>query len=306
MLFSIGDVEDNVAGLRRHSLNKKCFALPSTIVHTRASIHYYRRKSFSRTGKIFFQPGASDARVELRFHYFNLFFIRHWLEWSFGVDSTRFVVKGNGDDWEDYGESVFACDLYKLYSSGSLASSPNRRSLWIHTSCPVTKMFSGKPEKPGYWKVKIDPESIQDYLLTMRRWNCSYALKNDTLYFSNTLAAAAGLPPNAEHLGFPRIEVFVNPRSFGGLAVKPSYGVSEARKWYKMDMVCHVANNYKVDYSILGPVANALGVMVDVLEMAQLTKLCRFVAAIAGVYEFNTFFLKVDTFARSLVEQSAV
>jgi len=307
MLSSIGDVEDDVAALKRRSLNKKCFALPSTVVHTRAQVYSYRRKNFSRTGKIFFQPGDCSARVELRFQYFNLFFVRFWLEWSLGFDTSHFVVKGNGPhEWDSYGESVFASELYSLYKSRCIAQLPNRRPLWIYSSCPVSKMLSGKPQKPGYWKVKINPDHIQDYLLTMRRWNCSYTLKEDTLYFSNTLAAAAGLPPNAEHLGLSKIEMYVNPRSFGGLAIKPGYGVSDERMWYKMDLVCHVVNNYKLEYSLLRPVANALGVVVDALEMTQIVKLSCFVAVTAGECEFNIFVLKVDTYVRGLVERSVV
>lgn len=307
MLSSVGQVEDRITEIRHDKLHKKCFALPSTVVHTKAFVQNYRRKSFSRSGKIFFWPGFDDVRIELRFRHFNLFFIRFWLEWSLGIDSSKFVVKGKEDEeWDAFGESVLACDLYGLYKSRSLAYAPNRRPLWVYSQCPVSKMLTGRPEKPGYWKVKVDPEKMQDYLLTMRRWNCSYTLKNDALYFSNTLAASAGLPPNAEHLGLPKIEMVFNPRNFGGLATPVDYRVSKGRKWYKMDLVCHIVNHYKLDYFKLAMVSNALGVIVDDLDKSQLVKMSYFFAANAGEFEFDTFILSVDSYVRILIEQSVV
>lgn len=307
MLISVGQVEDRLAEIRNDKLNKKCFALPSTVVHTKAYVQSYRRNCPSHSGKWFFWPGFDDIRIELRFSYLNLFFIRFWLEWSLGIDASRFVTwNRETNDWEAYGKSVPACDLYGLYKSRCTAFTPNLRPFWIYNKCPVTKMPSGKPLKPGYWKVKVNPEQMQDHVLTMHRWNCSYTFKKDALYFSNTLAASVGLPPNAEHLGLPKIEMVLNPGNFGGLAIPRDYSVSKGRKWFKKDLICYIVNHYKLENSRLAVVSNALGTVVDELSDAQIINLEYFFAKNVGDLEFDSFILSVDSYVRILIEQSVV
>jgi len=304
----LSEIEACEAKLKSHgSLHKRCLALPSSIVHTRAVVKCARRKNGSSKTYINL-PGSDNANYELSFYQFNLLFVKYWLEWSLGYDSNEYVVRGLGDSytWCTYGKSIDLYGIYGLYSCQTITDYPNMRPLWIHPRCKTTKMLSGKPDRPGYWKVKVISGKLQDYLLTMRRWNCSYALKKDMLYFSNTLAASAGLPPNAQHLNFPKFEMLFSPRCFGGLAVSTDYRVSKGRFWYQKDLVCQIVNHYVVDYDTFRRLDNSFGVVVDALEGNALAVFCHFVAASIGKFELKQFLLEVDSFIRGLTKQSYV
>jgi hypothetical protein len=75
--------------------------------------------------------------------------------------------------------------------------------------------FTDLPDWAGYWKVPLTTDQVnplyRNWKLALDQQGFSYHFNpwKPELYFSNSLASAEGLPPNAKLLGLPKLELLL-------------------------------------------------------------------------------------------------
>jgi len=155
------------------------------------------------------------TKFPLVFGQFNFFFLLHWLEVAGEFRPTLDVtyiqdlppaemmttLRGN---W----------DLFRFFSSPSTTVEPNSKTLWMlekaHAEPLSTFYREGQlrlPAGPFYRKVKLQGPyfQVRAFKRALSDSKLSYRSRCGYLYFANTLSASLGLPPNAQHLGWPHL-----------------------------------------------------------------------------------------------------
>jgi|ERR1711874_183200 len=298
-----GEVEQKISRLKKsnNTFTKRCMVVPSVMRHSSASIVHSRRRNGSSKTNLDL-PGQ---RFELAYSHFNLMFLRFWFEWSFGRECDAYDKLGSGKNKRpvplDGTGEVADVGLYELFSSDSTTLFPSLRPLWICSSGLAFSEFPGKkPSTTGYWKIKLETGSLEAFVPKLVQWRFSYAIKKDVLYFSNSLSASLGLPPNAKHLGFPKIDLVPNFDGFGGLAVTPGLEIVKEKKTAVKDAMCQIAKVLTLDYQDWIWCEKALMVAFKDLEWGLINKFCLLVYQNSDRFDCDDFLLWLDAYIRKV------
>jgi len=300
------EIEQKVSRLRRNNnvFTKKCMVVPSIMRHSNASIVHSKRKSgSSRT--IMTVDGAS---YEIAHSFFNLMFLKHWFEWSFGVECDAFDKLGSGQDkkptFEDGTGDYSDVGLYELFSSSKSTYLPNIRPFWTCLSgLPLTDFPSKRPSMTGYWKSKPEAGSLGLCVLQLERWRFSYTINKEVLYFSNSLSASFGLPPNAELLRYPRIQLLIRFDNFGGL-VPAGDKIGEWKEKAVEDLMGLVAGTKAVTSADCDHCRLALQHTFLKLDWGRINRFCFDAFRASDKFEGNQFLLWLDVQIRKIARES--
>jgi len=125
-------------------------------------------------------------------------------------------------------------DNLKAVFEGDELSPSTNDNMWISKGVGIplhcTSTVWELPNEPGYWRLRLagdDPLLVSGWLKLLSENHFTYRCKGKRLYFSNTLAASLGIPPNASHLGILKHKLWKIP----GLPFVPDDGFYDLVKW---------------------------------------------------------------------------
>merc|ERR1712168_36814 len=156
-----------------------------------------RRKGYLHLG---------DYKIRLAFSVFTKLFLEHlyWILYDERLDTSSEESRP-----EDGCKGIF--------EGNEIAQSTNE-SMWISKGVGIplhcTNTVWELPTEPGYWRVRLagdDPFLVSQWLSKLSENKFTYRCKGKRLYFSNTLSASLGIPPNAAHLGLLRYKLWKLP-----------------------------------------------------------------------------------------------
>jgi hypothetical protein len=235
-------------------------------------------------------------------------FLRFWLFWSFGYDMGTYDKLGSGPIKRPTGPSMEQAEeegLYGLFSNSSKTTLPNVRPLWICTSLPYSDFPPKRPSKVGYWRTKFDPDSLESLVRKLRDWRFSLAIKNEVLYYSNSLSASYGLPPNAEHVGLFKVPFVPNFALLGGAAVVARVELSGVKATVVKDAMGQFANSFPTtSYGEWVSTRNRFEEAFSVAGWTDINLFCFELHEKAHRFEPAELFLWVDSTLRRLVGRS--
>jgi len=202
---------------------------------------------FSRNkfGKVL-MSGPGIQPFEVGFGIYNMWFLQHWLEWSAGISSEATEVQvrlPSTNSWS--GRYIRDPDLdvypyrwptmnaYRQVAKKGRWHSIEKASFWTYSSENVVKTSSpwtlrpvhrlaftkrelrpsDLPSEAGYWKIPISLDLSDTVRCEWKRaldskgFSYHFNPWKPELYFSNSQSSAEGLPPNAQLLGLPKLEI---------------------------------------------------------------------------------------------------
>jgi len=180
--------------------------VPHRFFITRADAHF-------ENGQFLLKTRADSILLE--FGLFNYFFLRYWVDESFGQSFEEMVGEVKRG-LPRYGlDSVVSLrhlgmdrfeDLYGLYASDATTSG-QRAPIWKVRRCRETPMWLvrngfGTPRHPGYWKTTIVCEGDKEYLEDLlKAYGFSYGFDSSSgeMFYSNLESVSYGLPPNPKY-----------------------------------------------------------------------------------------------------------
>lgn len=201
--------------------------------------HAFSSSNHRRRGHVavqaFMQRGASfqvannkgylvlgDLKLRMAFHIYTKMFLEHFF---YMLYDERLDSSCEEFQPEDGFKTIFESD--------ELSPSTNEQ-MWISkgvgTPLHVTDKVWEKPGKPGYWRLRLtgnDKDLASKWETFCKDNRYTYRLKGKRLYFSNTLAASLGLPPNVSHLGLLKYKLWRLP----GCQFVCDGGLYEVIKW---------------------------------------------------------------------------
>lgn len=179
--------------------------MPHRFFITRADAHYENGQFLLRT--------RADS-ILLEFGLFNYFFLRYWVDDSFGESFEEMVGEIRRGSRQSLNNVVSLGhlgldrfeDLYGLYASDKTTSS-QKAPIWKVRGCRETPLWLVRNgfrilRHPGYWKTTIVDESDRKYLedlLRARGFSYGFDFRSGEMFYSNLESVSYGLPPNPKY-----------------------------------------------------------------------------------------------------------
>jgi len=172
-------------------------------------------------------------RVKLEFGIFNYFFLKFWIEEFLGEPVIDMVTLDDDDIPFEFSPYAGMSDLYDLYRSRDIGVG-QIAPLWKAEGCqevPVQHLRAAAAflQQPGYWKTTVpndDDRLFVEDLLERHGLSTGFDPDTSTMFYSNLLSAALGLPPTHVDITVPGLS-----RSAFGRRVVKSKNYGEALKY---------------------------------------------------------------------------